>query len=77
MRQLKAKAKMFETGEGFDWATAEAMAFGSLLDQDFTVRLSGQDVGRGTFSQRHAKLYDQMTEEKYIPLEMLMKPRPV
>lgn len=67
-RQLKAKAKMFETGEGFDWATAEAMAFGSLLKQDYNIRLSGQDVGRGTFSQRHAKLYDQVTEEKYKPL---------
>jgi len=43
-RQLKAKAAMFEKGEGFDWATAEAMAFGSLVDQDFAVRLSGQDI---------------------------------
>ncbi len=68
LRQLKAKAQMFEKGEGFDWATAEAMAFGSLVEQDFAVRLSGQDCGRGTFSQRHAILYDQKTEEKYIPL---------
>ncbi len=68
IRQLKAKAKMFETGQGFDWATAEAMAFGTLADEKFSVRLSGQDCGRGTFSQRHAILYDQMTEEKYIPL---------
>ena len=68
-RQLKAKAKMFESGENFDWATAEAMAFGSLLNQNFAVRLSGQDVGRGTFSQRHAILYDQKTEKKYLPLE--------
>ena len=67
-RQLKAKAKMFESGEGFDWATAEAMAFGSLLRQDFSVRLSGQDCGRGTFSQRHAVLYDQKNENKYFPL---------
>lgn len=71
IRQLKTKAKMFETGEGFDWATAEAMAFGSLLTQGFSVRLSGQDVGRGTFSQRHAKLYDQETEKKYTPLKNL------
>src|SRR5690606_32943253 len=42
-RQLEAKAKMFETGKGFDWATAEAMAFGSLLTEGFPVRLSGQD----------------------------------
>lgn len=69
VRQLKAKAAMFKTGEGFDWATAEAMAFGSLVDQGFAVRLSGQDCGRGTFSQRHAVLYDQETEKKYLPLE--------
>ena len=68
IRQLKAKEKMFETGEGFDWATAEALAFGSLVDQGFPVRLSGQDCGRGTFSQRHAILYDQETEAKYLPL---------
>lgn len=73
VRQLKAKAEMFETGEGFDWATAEAMAFGSLLEQKFSVRLSGQDVGRGTFSQRHAKLYDQETEKKYVPLQHVAK----
>ncbi len=71
IRQLKAKAKMFETGEGFDWGTAEAMAFGSLLLQDVNVRLSGQDVGRGTFSQRHAKLYDQESEKKYTPLKYI------
>ena len=68
VRQLKAKEKMFETGEGFDWATAEALAFGTLVDQGFPVRLSGQDCGRGTFSQRHAILYDQETEAKYLPL---------
>ncbi|MEM8833010.1 MAG: 2-oxoglutarate dehydrogenase E1 component [Pseudomonadota bacterium] len=67
-RQLKAKAAMFETGEGFDWATAEALAFGSLVDQNYAVRLSGQDCGRGTFSQRHAILYDQKTEEKHVAL---------
>lgn len=67
-RQMKAKQAMFETGEGFDWATAEAMAFGSLVNEGFSVRLSGQDCGRGTFSQRHAILYDQDTEKKYIPL---------
>ncbi len=67
-RQLDAKKKMFETGEGFDWATAEAMAFGSLVLDGFPVRLSGQDCGRGTFSQRHAALTDQATEKKYFPL---------
>jgi 2-oxoglutarate dehydrogenase E1 component len=67
-RQLEAKAKMFETGEGFDWATAEALAFGTLLDEGFPVRLSGQDSARGTFSQRHSALIDQETEERYVPL---------
>ena len=58
---------MFETGEGFDWATAEALAFGTLLDEGCYVRLSGQDSSRGTFSQRHAALVDQETEERYLP----------
>ena len=59
---------MFETGEGFDWATAEALAFGTLLDEGIDVRLSGQDSSRGTFSQRHAALVDQENEERYLPL---------
>ncbi|GGD64715.1 2-oxoglutarate dehydrogenase E1 component [Croceicoccus mobilis] len=67
-RVLDAKRKMFEEGEGFDWATAEALGFGSLLAEGFAVRLSGQDSGRGTFSQRHAVWVDQETEKKYIPL---------
>jgi len=68
-RQLEAKKQMFAGAEGFDWATAEALAYGSLVDEGFAVRLSGQDVGRGTFSQRHAIVYDQETEEKYIALQ--------
>ena len=67
-RQLDAKAKMFETGKGFDWATAEALAFGSLVDEGFPVRLSGQDCTRGTFSQRHSAFVDQTTEERHYPL---------
>ncbi len=67
-RQLEAKKKMFENGKGFDWATAEALAFGSLLAEGFPVRLSGQDCTRGTFSQRHSGLIDQTTEERYYPL---------
>jgi 2-oxoglutarate dehydrogenase E1 component len=67
-RILDAKKEMFESGEGFDWATAEALAFGSLLAEGRGVRLSGQDSGRGTFSQRHAVWVDQQTAEKYIPL---------
>jgi len=70
-RVLDAKKEMFETGEGLDWATAEALAFGSLVTEGFGVRLSGQDSGRGTFSQRHAIWIDQKTEEKYIPLSTL------
>ncbi len=67
-RQLEAKAQMFETGKGFDWATAEALAFGTLLDEGIDIRLSGQDASRGTFSQRHAALVDQENEERYLPL---------
>ncbi len=69
VRLLEAKAKMFETGEGFDWATCEALAFGTLLEDGFYVRLSGQDSQRGTFSQRHAALVDQQSEERYFPLQ--------
>ncbi len=67
-RLLEAKAKMFETGEGFDWATAEAMAFGTLLDEGLDIRLSGQDSTRGTFSHRHCAFIDQENEERYYPL---------
>jgi 2-oxoglutarate dehydrogenase E1 component len=67
-RQLEAKSKMFETGKGFDWATAEALAFGSLTTEGFPVRLSGQDCTRGTFSQRHSAFVDQSTEERHYPL---------
>lgn len=67
-RILDAKKAMFETGEGFDWATAEALAYGSLVAEGHGVRLSGQDSGRGTFSQRHAVWVDQRTGDKYIPL---------
>jgi len=68
VRQLEAKRKMIESGEGIDWATAEALAFGTLLLDGTAVRLSGQDSGRGTFSQRHSVLVDQESEERYIPL---------
>ncbi len=68
LRQLQQKKQMFETGEGVDWATAEALAFGTLLLEGAPVRLSGQDVGRGTFSQRHAVLTDQDNEHRFVPL---------
>ncbi|BBK39244.1 2-oxoglutarate dehydrogenase subunit E1 [Allostella sp. ATCC 35155] len=67
-RQLDAKKKMFETGEGVDWATGEALAFGTLCAEGTPVRLSGQDVGRGTFSQRHAVLVDQTNEARHVPI---------
>ena len=67
-RQLEAKKQMFESGKGFDWATAEALAFGSLVTEGFPVRLSGQDCTRGTFSQRHSAFIDQSTEERHYPL---------
>ncbi len=67
-RILDAKAQMFESGTGFDWATGEALAFGSLLLEGFPVRLSGQDSVRGTFSQRHSALINQNDEERYYPL---------
>ena len=67
-RMLEAKRQMIETGEGLDWATAEALAFGTLLTEGFPVRLSGQDSARGTFSQRHSGIIDQETEERYLPL---------
>ncbi len=68
VRLLEAKRKMIDSGEGIDWATAEALAFGSLLAEGVPVRLSGQDSGRGTFSQRHSVLVDQEDERRYVPL---------
>ena len=68
LRFLDNRRNAIESGEGIDWATAEALAFGALLDEGFPVRLSGQDVERGTFSQRHSVLIDQQTEARYIPL---------
>jgi 2-oxoglutarate dehydrogenase E1 component len=67
-RQLTQKEEMLKKGEGIDWATAEALAFGTLLDEGSVVRMSGQDCKRGTFSQRHAVLTDQENEDEYIPL---------
>jgi 2-oxoglutarate dehydrogenase E1 component len=67
-RFLENRRQMMETGEGIDWATAEALAFATVLEDGHPVRLSGQDVERGTFSQRHSVLYDQETEARFIPL---------
>jgi len=72
-RILETKRKMFETGKGFDWSTAESLAFATLLEEGYPVRLVGQDSVRGTFSQRHSGLTDQTTGEKYFPLNNLSK----
>ena len=79
-RVIDARRKTLTEGQGIDWATAEALAFGSLVKDGYGVRLSGQDSGRGTFSQRHAVWVDQKSNEKYIPLRQindgeLLKPR--
>jgi 2-oxoglutarate dehydrogenase E1 component len=70
-RFLDNRAKAIETGEGIDWATAEALAFSTLLKEGHPVRLSGQDSERGTFSQRHSVLFDQQNEERYVPFNQL------
>ena len=70
-RFMDARRKMIDSGEGLDWATGEALAFGSILLDGNPVRLSGQDSERGTFSQRHSVLYDQRDEARYIPLNNL------
>ena len=70
-RVIGARHKAIEAGGGIDWSTAEHLALATLLVEGFPVRLSGQDVGRGTFSQRHATIYDQTSEERYVPLDNL------
>jgi len=70
-RVIAGRREAIEAGEGLDWATAESLAFASLLDQGYPVRLSGQDSVRGTFSQRHSGVIDQKTEEVYFPLRNL------
>jgi 2-oxoglutarate dehydrogenase E1 component len=70
-RVIDARHAAIEAGEGLDWATAEHLAFASLVDEGYPVRLCGQDSVRGTFSQRHSGIVDQTTEERYIPLNHL------
>ncbi|MEN8246358.1 MAG: 2-oxoglutarate dehydrogenase E1 component [Thermodesulfobacteriota bacterium] len=70
-RLMQGRLKAVQNGEKIDWANAEALAFASLLKEGHPVRLSGQDVGRGTFSQRHSVLFDTQTGDRYIPLNDL------
>ncbi|MHC3127349.1 2-oxoglutarate dehydrogenase [Brevundimonas sp. GN22] len=70
-RVIDARREAVSTGENIDWATAESLAFGSLVDEGYNIRLSGQDSVRGTFSQRHSGITDQTTEERYFPLNNL------
>jgi len=72
----ETRRKMFESGEGIDWATAEALAFGTLMLEGNHVRLSGQDVERGTFGHRHAVVHDQKTGDRYVPLCNLYDDQP-
>jgi 2-oxoglutarate dehydrogenase E1 component len=72
-RQLDAKQAMMDSGEGIDWATGEALAFGTLLLDGHRVRLSGEDCQRGTFSQRHAVLVDQTNQNEYVPLNNIAR----
>ncbi|ONI24223.1 hypothetical protein PRUPE_2G230400 [Prunus persica] len=71
-KNYEQRAQMIETGEGIDWAVAEALAFATLLVEGNHVRLSGQDVERGTFSHRHSVVHDQETGERYCPLDHIM-----
>lgn len=66
------RRQMIETGEGIDWAVGEALAFATLIIEGNHVRLSGQDVERGTFSHRHSVIHDQETGEQYCPLDHLV-----
>jgi 2-oxoglutarate dehydrogenase E1 component len=75
-RQLEAKRQAIESGEGIDWATGEALGFGTLLLEGHRVRLSGEDVQRGTFSHRHAVLVDQATQAEYVPLNNIRAGQP-
>jgi 2-oxoglutarate dehydrogenase E1 component len=69
LRQLRGKRDRLESGEGIDWGTAEALAFGALLVEGNRVRLSGEDCSRGTFSHRHIAWIDQQTEARYVALD--------
>jgi 2-oxoglutarate dehydrogenase E1 component len=70
---LENRKNTVVNGTGIDWSTAEALAFGSLLEEGYPVRLVGQDSGRGTFSQRHSVLRNQLDNSRYVPLNNISK----
>ncbi|MGE6957515.1 2-oxoglutarate dehydrogenase E1 component, partial [Brevundimonas sp. NPDC049575] len=70
-RVIDGRREAVDSGQNIDWATAESLAFASLLDEGYNIRLSGQDSVRGTFSQRHSGITDQTTEKRYFPLNHL------
>ena len=70
---LDSRKLTVKNGAGIDWSTAEALAFGSLLEEGYPVRLVGQDSGRGTFSQRHSVLRNQLDNSRYVPLNNISK----
>lgn len=73
VKVYEQRHKAIETGQGLDWGAAEALAYGTLLDEGYGVRLSGEDVRRGTFSHRHAELIDQKSFQSYYPLDRAIK----
>ncbi|MDB2579931.1 2-oxoglutarate dehydrogenase E1 component [Candidatus Pelagibacter bacterium] len=70
---LNNRKEAVRSGSNIDWSTAEALAFGSLLEEGYPVRLVGQDSGRGTFSQRHSVLRNQKDNSRYVPLNNISK----
>ncbi len=70
---FELRLQAIKNGKTIDWSTAESLAFGTLLTEGFSVRLSGQDSGRGTFSQRHAVLRNQENHDRYIPLNNISR----
>ena len=70
---LELRRQSVESGQGIDWSSAESLAFASLLEEGYPVRLVGQDSGRGTFSQRHSVLRNQTDNSRYVPLNNISK----
>lgn len=68
----EARRKSIADGKSIDWGTAEALAFASLIDEGFHVRISGQDVERGTFSHRHSVVFDQEKDQSYVPMNTII-----